>query len=57
MGYARALLGMAIANPAEARTLLAEAAAVIDRLPPEYRRLRMVTNVRGWITEEAAKRR
>jgi tetratricopeptide (TPR) repeat protein len=57
LGYARALLALAVANPADAKALLAEAMATLDRLTPDMRRLRTTGVLRSSIAQEAAKRR
>jgi tetratricopeptide (TPR) repeat protein len=57
MSLARASLALGIASPARSRAALAEAAAIMDAFPAEMKRLRTVTQLRGWIAEEAAKRR
>ncbi len=53
---AQALYAAALASPAQAPGLLAEAARIIDAFPPETRRRNTVSRVRGWIAEAMAKR-
>lgn len=56
VALARALYAGALASPGEARALLAEAAAILDRLPGEMRRRRSIEDLRAWIGAEMAKR-
>ncbi len=49
---ARALYASALATPGQKRAQLAEAAALLDALPPMMRQLRSTALVRGWIAEE-----
>jgi tetratricopeptide (TPR) repeat protein len=49
---ARALFASALASPSQAQAQLAEANAIIDRLPDAFKRSNSVTLVRGWIVEE-----
>jgi hypothetical protein len=53
---ARALLAMAYASPGESRAYLDEARGVLDKLPAEVKKRKTVTQLRGWIAEESAKR-
>jgi hypothetical protein len=53
---ARALLAYAIAQPEQSAALLAEASALLDKLPAEMVRMRSVSQVRAWVSEERAKR-
>jgi hypothetical protein len=52
---ARALYASALATPGQKRAQLAEAAALLDGLPPMMRQLRSTALVRGWIAEEQRK--
>jgi tetratricopeptide (TPR) repeat protein len=52
---ARALYASALATPGQRRAQLAEAAALLDALPPMMRQLRSTALVRGWIAEEQKK--
>jgi hypothetical protein len=51
-----ALYAAALASPPQAPGLLPEAKRIIDGLPPAIARQKSVTRVRGWITEEMARR-
>jgi tetratricopeptide (TPR) repeat protein len=53
---AQALYADAIAQPAQARALLAEAAALIDKMPKDMSRRKSVAQLRGWIAEEQGRR-
>ncbi|HUH92493.1 MAG TPA: hypothetical protein VL742_05025 [Casimicrobiaceae bacterium] len=54
--YASALYASALAAPGQKTSQLAQAAAIVDALPPEMRRLASVTVWRERITEEQKKR-
>ena len=50
--FANALYAAALSSPEHARPFLAEAAAILDRSPPESKRLRSHVLLRRWISEE-----
>ncbi|MGE5615311.1 MAG: hypothetical protein ACM3X5_00205, partial [Bacillota bacterium] len=52
---ALALLAAAACQPQQAPSLLREASAIMDGMPPEVRRLKTVMQLRGWIAEESAR--
>ena len=54
---ARALYASALAGSGQASSQLTEAAAIIDRMPPEMNRSISVARLRGWIAEEQKARR
>jgi len=56
LSWATTLYVAALADPAQAPKLLAEAQKVIAAFPPEMAKRRGVTVVRNWIAEERAKR-
>jgi tetratricopeptide (TPR) repeat protein len=50
---AEALLAAAYASsPGEAKPYLKEAAGILDKLPPEAKKRKTVSQLRGWITDE-----
>jgi tetratricopeptide (TPR) repeat protein len=54
---ARALYASGLSGSAQASSQLAEAAAIIDRLPPQMSRQTSIARLRGWIAEEQKTRR
>jgi hypothetical protein len=54
---ARALYASGLSGSAQASSQLAEAAAIIDRLPPQMSRQASIARLRGWIAEEQKTRR
>ena len=55
--FARALYVSALAGSSQKAAQLAEAAAILDRLPPELRRLITTTWLRDAISEEQKRQR
>jgi len=49
--YAHALYAAALAEPAEREARLAEASAVLDRLPPDMNNWKTGKRLRTWIAE------